>query len=115
VNITLDCEIASCRCTGVAAVGRADPEGDHPERGRWTDTPPQRHAWDFAGPDDVLTSGDLASVGFSNGDMTGTTVGNDSFVELPLRSETNPDRYHRATVDMCLDGGMSFANAPAAG
>lgn len=73
------------------------------------------NAWDFAGPDDVLTSGDLANVGFSNGDMTGTTVGNDSFVELPLRSETNPDRYHRATVDMCLDGGMSFANAPGGG
>ena len=30
--------------------------------------------------------------------------GNDSFVELPLRTETNPDRYHRATVDVCYDG-----------
>lgn len=71
--------------------------------------------WDFAGPDDVVTSGDIANIGFSNGDMTGTTYANDSFVELPLRSETNPDRYHRATVDVCYDGQMSFADAPGGG
>ena len=32
-----------------------------------------------------------------------------------MRTETNPDRYHRATVDVCYDGPMSFANAPGGG
>ena len=71
--------------------------------------------WDFNGPDDVATTGDITNIGFANGEMTGTTFRNDSFVELPLRSETNPDRFHRATVDMCLDGPMSFADAPGGG
>ncbi len=73
------------------------------------------NAWDFNGPDDVASTGDMWNVSFGNGEMSGATVRNDSFVELPLRSETNPDRYHRATVEMCLDGGMSFANAPGGG
>jgi hypothetical protein len=71
--------------------------------------------WDFAGPDDIATSGDITNIAFNNGDMTGTTYANDSFIELPLRSETNPDRYHRATVDVCYDGPMSFADAPGGG
>ena len=71
--------------------------------------------WDFAGPDDVAASGDIANIGFNGADMVGTTVRNDSYVELPLRSETNPDRYHRATVDVCFDGPMGFANAPGGG
>lgn len=71
--------------------------------------------WDFAGPDDVASTGDIANIAFNGADMSGTTVRNDSFVELPLRSETNPDRYHRATVDVCYDGPMSFANAPGGG
>jgi hypothetical protein len=71
--------------------------------------------WDFAGPDDVATMGDITNVSFANGNLTGTTYANDSFVELPLRTETNPDRYHRATVDICYDGPMSFANAPGGG
>lgn len=71
--------------------------------------------WDFEGPDDVATSGDLANVAFGAGQMTGTTIRNDSFVELPMRSEFVPDRYHRATVDMCLEGRMGFENAPGGG
>jgi hypothetical protein len=71
--------------------------------------------WDFNGPDDVVSMGDITNVSYSGGDLTGTTYRNDSFVELPLRSETNPDRYHRATVDVCYDGPMSFANAPGGG
>ena len=71
--------------------------------------------WDFDGPDDVALTGDMTNVAYANGEMTGTTIRNDSFVELPLRSETNPDRYHRATVEMCLDGPMGFANAPGGG
>jgi hypothetical protein len=73
------------------------------------------NAWDFNGADDVVSTGDIANIAFANGEMSGATVANDSFVELPLRSETNPDRYHRATVDMCLSGQMSFANAPGGG
>jgi hypothetical protein len=73
------------------------------------------NAWDFAGPDDVVSTGDIANISFATGDLTGVTVGNDSFVELPLRSETNPDRYHRATVDVCHDGPMGFANAAGGG
>ena len=71
--------------------------------------------WDFAGPDDVATSGDIAGISFANGEMSGTTIANDSFVELPMRTELNPDRYHRATVEMCLSGAMSFADAPGGG
>ena len=47
--------------------------------------------------------------------MTGTTYANDSFVELPLRTETNPDRYHRATVDVCYGGQMSLTDAAGGG
>ncbi|MGE3588908.1 MAG: hypothetical protein AB7L17_14380 [Ilumatobacteraceae bacterium] len=71
--------------------------------------------WDFAGPDDVASMGDITNVAWTGSDMTGTTYANDSFVELPMRSDLNPDRYHRATVDVCYDGQMSFANAPGGG
>jgi hypothetical protein len=71
--------------------------------------------WDFAAPDDVVSSGDLAGVTFGPGGMAGTTVANDSFVELPLRAPTNPDRYHRATIDVCYGGEMGFADAPGGG
>lgn len=71
--------------------------------------------WDFAGADDVVSTGDIGNIAFNGADMTGTTIRNDSFVELPLRSETNPDRYHRATVDVCFDGPMSFADAAGGG
>ncbi|MEY4230109.1 MAG: hypothetical protein RLZZ362_958, partial [Actinomycetota bacterium] len=71
--------------------------------------------WDFNGPDDVVSMGDITNVSYSGGDLTGTTYRNDSFVELPLRGETNPDRYRRATVDVCYDGPMGFADAPGGG
>lgn len=73
------------------------------------------NAWDFNGPDDVATHGDIANLSFGNGEVFGTTIRNDSFIELPLRSEFNPDRYHRATVDMCLEGRMGFEDAPGGG
>ena len=43
------------------------------------------------------------------------TIRNNSFVELPLYGTLNPDRYHRATVDICYGGGFSFADAPGGG
>lgn len=73
------------------------------------------NAWDFAGPDDIVSTGDLAIRTFDNGNLNGTTIRSDSFVELPLRTPLIPDRYHRATVDVCYAGGMSFAAAPGGG
>jgi hypothetical protein len=50
--------------------------------------------WDFSGPNDIgpLGTGDLAGVSFRGGDMFGQTVGNDSFIDLPLPVDFNPDR-----------------------
>jgi len=71
--------------------------------------------WDFCGPDDVVNTGHITNVVWSGCDMYGTTFANDSFVELPMRTPLNPDRYHRATVEACYDGPMSFADAPGGG
>ena len=71
--------------------------------------------WDFAGPDDVATMGDINYVTFDGTDMIGNTYANDSFVELPLRGETNPDRYHRATVDVCYGGNMGLTDTAGGG
>ena len=71
--------------------------------------------WDFGGFDDIVSTGDLNIATFDGGNAHGTTIGNDSFVELPLRTPLNTDRYHRATVDVCFGGGFSFANAPGGG
>ena len=71
--------------------------------------------WDFTGPDDVLSTGDLVIDSFAGGNMAGRTIANDSFVELPLRTPLIPDRYHRLTADVCYDGGFSLADAPGGG
>ncbi|HEX2785192.1 MAG TPA: hypothetical protein VHN36_16535 [Ilumatobacteraceae bacterium] len=71
--------------------------------------------WDFGGTDDIVSTGDLRIRSFDNGNLNGTTFANDSFVELPLRTPLNTDRYHRATIDVCFGGGFSFANAPGGG
>ena len=71
--------------------------------------------WDFGGFDDIVSTGDLNIASFADGNAHGTTIGNDSFIELPLRTPLNTDRYHRATVDVCFGGGFSFANAPGGG
>lgn len=73
------------------------------------------NAWDFNGPDDVLATHDLTGLTFSGGEASGTTIRNDSYIELPLRTPLVPDRYHRATVEVCYGGAMSFANAPGGG
>ena len=71
--------------------------------------------WDFAGPDDVLSMGDIINSSFDGTAFNGTTHPNDSFVELPLRTPLNPDRYHRATVDVCYDGSFALTNAAGGG
>ncbi len=71
--------------------------------------------WDMAGPDDVVSTGDIINGSFDGTSYNGTTHHNDSFVELPLRTPLITDRYHRATMDVCYGGGFSFANAPGGG
>jgi hypothetical protein len=71
--------------------------------------------WDFNDPSDTVALNDMANVTFQNGVMSGVTVRNDSYVELPMRMPMNPDRYHRATFDVCYGGAMSFADAAGGG
>src|SRR4051794_5580502 len=71
--------------------------------------------WDFGGTDDIASSGDLNIRSFVNGNLNGTSVANDPFVELPLRAPLIPDRYHRLTFDVCYAGGFGLANAPGEG
>ena len=71
--------------------------------------------WDMAGPDDVALSNHLAGVSFGGGAMSGATVGNDPFVLLPTAGPIDGDRFHRATVEACYDGGFSLADAPGGG
>jgi hypothetical protein len=71
--------------------------------------------WDFAELSDIYEIGDLANLGFGPGGMTGQTVANDPYVEVRLPAPINPDRYHRATVEVCYDGPMDFADAPGGG
>lgn len=71
--------------------------------------------WDYSGPEDILSMDDIANVNYAGGDMHATSVGNDPFVEFPLPAPFIPDRYHRATVDVCYDGPMSFADSAGGG
>ena len=71
--------------------------------------------WDFAAMDDVAGTHDITNLAIVDGALTGTTVANDPFVELPLGPELNTDRYHRLTVDVCYDGPFSLADAPGGG
>ena len=73
------------------------------------------NAWDMAGPDDVVTVGDITNGNFDGASYNGTTFRNDPFIELPLRTPLITDRYHRATIDICYGGGFSFADAPGGG
>ena len=73
------------------------------------------NAWDMAGGDDIVSTGDIRNAGFDGASYSGETFRNDSFVELPLRTPLIPDRYHRATINVCYGGGFSFADAPGGG
>ena len=73
------------------------------------------NAWDFAGPDDVVRTGDITNGSFDGNSYNGTTFANDSWVELPMRTPLITDRYHRATIDVTYYGPFSFADAPGGG
>lgn len=71
--------------------------------------------WDFAAGDDIASINDIVNFSFDGSAFNGTTFGNDSFVQLPLRTPLNTDRYHRFTADVCYDGGFALTNAPGGG
>ncbi len=71
--------------------------------------------WDFGAVGDIVSMGDINIRSLEGANLNGTTFANDSFIELPLRTPLNPDRYHRATIEVCYAGGFSFANAPGGG
>jgi len=71
--------------------------------------------FDMADAGDVLDLHDIAGATFANGQLSGTIVGNDSYVELPLRTPLQPDTYHRFSADLCFDGVMNFADRSGGG
>lgn len=71
--------------------------------------------FDMNDPGDVLATHDVAGTQFANGRFDGTIVGNDSYVELPLRTPFSPDTYHRFSADLCFDGAMNFADRSGGG
>ena len=71
--------------------------------------------WDFAGPDDVAETFQVANIGYNGQDLTGNTVGNDPFISLAMGPPLNTDKYHRFTVDVCYSGGFSLEDGPGGG
>ncbi|MCU1395084.1 MAG: hypothetical protein JWM34_3512 [Ilumatobacteraceae bacterium] len=58
--------------------------------------------WDYHGLDDVAVSNDVANLAInSDGDLTGTSVGIDSYIGLPLTKPLDTDKYHHLTADIC--------------
>ena len=62
--------------------------------------------WDMSGPNDVAGLHDVAGANFSGGQLNGVIAGNDSFVEFPLPASFDPDRFHRFSARLCVDGPM---------
>ena len=71
--------------------------------------------WDFAGLDDVHDTNDIAGLGVTAGDLTGTTVDNDGWVGLALGPELNTDRYRRMTIDACYGGNFGLGDVAGEG
>ncbi|MEO6126203.1 MAG: hypothetical protein ABIR32_21090 [Ilumatobacteraceae bacterium] len=73
--------------------------------------------WDFAGMDDVESLVQFANARIENGDLVGTTTGNDPSILLPMGGATlNGNKYHRLTVDICFEsGGFGLYDAPGGG
>ena len=71
--------------------------------------------WDFAGPDDVIGTNHIINASWDGSSLNGVTRGNDSWVNLPLRTPLNTDRYHRFTADVCYGGEFALTDAPGGG
>ena len=72
--------------------------------------------WDFAGLNDIADSNGLNNLAINaDGDLTGVTVGNDSWISLPLGPTLNTDRYHHLTIDICYGGGFSLGGQAGGG
>jgi len=72
--------------------------------------------WDFSGLNDIADSNGVANLAINgDGDLTGVTVGNDSWISLPLGPTLNPDRYHHLTIDVCYGGGFGLGDKPGGG
>ena len=72
--------------------------------------------WDFASMADVVQTHDIAGATINgNGDLSGVTVANDSFVAVPIVAPLNSDKYHRMTLDVCYDGQFDLDDAPGGG
>ncbi len=66
---------------------------------------------------DALDLHQMDTVNWSNGELSAWTNSNDPYVEFPLRSPFNTDRYHRFTADVCYGGAreVEFGNFPGGG
>jgi hypothetical protein len=71
--------------------------------------------WDFAGPDDLLSTNHIVNSSFDGTAFNGQTQGNDSYVNLRLPVPLNTDRYHRFTADVCYGGEFALTDAPGGG
>ncbi len=71
--------------------------------------------WDFAGPDDMISTNHIVNSSFDGTAFNGLTQGNDSYVNLPLPVPLNTDRYHRFTADVCYGGEFALTDAPGGG
>ncbi|MCU1395085.1 MAG: hypothetical protein JWM34_3513 [Ilumatobacteraceae bacterium] len=72
--------------------------------------------WDYTSMDDVPYSNQVANLSINgDGDLVGTTVGNDAFIGLPLVAPLNTDRYHHFTADVCYSGPFSLEDTAGGG
>ncbi len=71
--------------------------------------------WDMSGPNDVLALHDVVGANYAGGQLNGVISGNDSFVEFPIPAPFDPDRYHRFSARLCVDGPMGRPDLDSAG
>jgi len=71
--------------------------------------------WDMSSGSDVASTHQVTNLSFPYGDLSGTTVGNDPFVELALGPELNTDRYRRLTLDACYEGPFGLTDTAGGG
>ena len=70
-------------------------------------------AWDMSQAGDATLS--QATGGVAGGVLNGVNTSNDPSAEFAVPVPFDGSDYHRATIDICYDGGFSLANAPGGG